>query len=307
MPNELLQRESASVSCVSTVLREPSPRLSVLAPGLPSVSGNSVPRQARYWIGTIPRDDWTPELPSGAQWIKGQPELGESGYRHWQLLVSFAKKVSLVKLRSCLPGTGHYEPTRSAAAEAYVHKEETRDGEPFEFGTKCLNRNSAHDWDAIRTAACSGQLTAIPSDIFIRYYGALRRIAGDYSTPTGIEREVSVYYGPTGTGKSRRAWDESLLGGHVVYAKDPRTKFWCGYRGEDRVIIDEFRGGIDIAHLLRWFDRYPVSVETKGSSIALVASRIWITSNLHPDQWYPELDSASYLALERRITIINMV
>jgi len=61
-------------------------------------------------------------------------------------------------------------------------------------------------------------------------------------------RTCWVYWGRTGTGKSRRAWDEA---GVDAYPKDPRTKFWCGYFGQANVIIDEFRGGIDVAHLLR--------------------------------------------------------
>lgn len=144
-----------------------------LLPSMPTL-----PRQARYWIATIPRDDWNPSLPVGASWCKGQPELGESGYRHWQFVVSFPKKVSLAVIRSCLPGTGHYEPTRSVAAESYCCKEESRDGEPFEFGRKAFQRNSSSDWEAVKTSAIEGRLDEVPADIFIRYYGSLRRIAG---------------------------------------------------------------------------------------------------------------------------------
>lgn len=104
-------------------------------------------------------------------------------------------------------------------------------------------------------------------------------------------------------GKSRLAWE---LAGPVAYSKDPRTKFWCGYRGQEHVVIDEFRGGIDIAHLLRWLDRYAVTVEVKGSSRALCATHYWITSNIHPRFWYPELDSETYAALERRLLITEM-
>jgi len=63
---------------------------------------------------------------------------------------------------------------------------------------------------------------------------------------------------------------------------DPRSKFWDAYSGHEHVVIDEFRGGIDISHMLRWLDRYPVLVEVKGSSVCLKAGVIWITSNLHP-------------------------
>lgn len=111
-----------------------------------------------------------------------------------------------------------------------------------------------------------------------------------------------MYWGVTGAGKSRRAWDEAGLN---AYPKDPRTKFWDGYRNHENVVIDEFRGDIDIAHLLRWFDRYPVIVECKGSSIVLSAKKIWITSNLDPRQWFPNTDQATIDALMRRLTITH--
>lgn len=110
-----------------------------------------------------------------------------------------------------------------------------------------------------------------------------------------------MFWGRTGTGKSLRAWEEA---GVEAYAKDPRTKWWCGYNGQRNVIIDEFRGSVDIAHLLRWFDRYPVRVELKGSTRPFAAENIWITSNLDPRHWYPDLDSETQNALLRRLTNI---
>lgn len=92
-----------------------------------------------------------------------------------------------------------------------------------------------------------------------------------------------------------------------AYAKDPRSKWWCGYQGQEHVIIDEFRGGIDISHMLRWLDRYPVCVETKGGSVPLCATKFWITSNLEPKEWYKEIDEATLLALERRLTNIILL
>jgi len=115
-------------------------------------------------------------------------------------------------------------------------------------------------------------------------------------------RECFVFWGITGSGKSRRAWDEAGLEG---FPKDPRTKFWCGYRDQAHVVIDEFRGGIDIAHMLRWLDRYPVIVEIKGGAVCLAASKIWITSNLSPDDWYPDADQATKDALRRRLQVTH--
>lgn len=86
--------------------------------------------------------------------------------------------------------------------------------------------------------AKKGDLEGIPADIYIRHYGTLKRIALDNLRPVAIDRECQLFVGPTGTGKSRRAWAEA---GMDAYIKNPNTKWWDGYKGQDHVIIDEFR------------------------------------------------------------------
>lgn len=199
--------------------------------------------------------------------------------------------------------TCHAELTRSEASAAYVWKEETRvDGTQFELGAKPINRNDAKDWDRIWECAQRGDLMSIPADIRVNSYRTLRAISADYARPDAMERTCHVFIGDTGTGKSKRAWDEA---GMDAYCKDPNSKFWCGYFGQRNVVIDEFRGRIDVSHLLRWLDRYPVNVEIKGSSVPLCCESFWITTNLEFDQWYPELDIATRDALKRRLTITH--
>jgi len=142
----------------------------------------------------------------------------------------------------------------------------------------------------------------IPPDVQVRHFGQLQRIAAHYAKPGAVERQCHVYWGRTGLGKSHRAWAEAGLD---AYPKVPSTKFWDGYRGHKHVVVDEFRGGISIEHLLRWLDKYPVLVEIKGSAVPLVAEKIWITSNLNPREWYPGLDELTLNALLRRINIIH--
>ena len=263
-------------------------------------------RQGIYWILTVPFADLpTPtSLPESCSWFRGQLEVGEGGFRHWQILVAFRRKSSLSAVKSLWP-TAHAELTRSDAAVAYVWKESTRvSGTQFEFGGKPFQRGSPVDWECVRTLAMSGELDSrdIPPDVFIRCYSALRKIAGDFAKPVGITRRIKVFCGPTATGKSRRAWDEA---GFDAYPKNPNTKFWDGYRGHRHVVCDEYRGRIDISYLLTWTDRYPVLVEVKGSSVVLAAEAIWFTSNIHPRLWYPELDSATVDALLRRLEIVE--
>lgn len=257
------------------------------------------PAQARWWILTIPHAHFLPYQPPAVKFIRGQLELGAGGFLHWQLIVHFRQPSRLAAVRA-LFGDFHAEPTRSAAALEYVWKEDTRvPNTQFELGEMPVNRAVAADWDRVRTAARAGELDAIPADIYVRNYSNLKRIAVDHMEPVALVREVYVFWGRTGTGKSRRAWAESGLD---AYPKDPRSKFWDGYRGQESVVVDEFRGGIDISHLLRWLDRYPVIVEVKGSSVVLRATKLWITSNISPDDWYPELDAETKAALRRRFT-----
>jgi len=265
-----------------------------------SVSGQR--RQGIYWLGTIARESgWQPCLPKGISWICGQLEKGDGGFEHYQVCFSTSKKTSLAAVVTLWhPIIGHWELSRSTAAEQYCTKLESRIAEPFEYGRKPIKRQSITDWDLVRSQATAGEFEQIPSDIFVRFYSSLCKIRSDYLQPLAVERSCNVFWGKTGTGKSKTAWEHAGLD---AYAKDPRTKFWCGYRSQQCVIIDEFRGSIDISHLLRWLDRYPVRVELKGSSTPLMATTFWITSNIHPNQWYPELDQETYLALERRLVI----
>ena len=262
--------------------------------------------KAKYWILTIPVNDWIipAVLPAGICYIRGQQERGDAGgYHHWQLLAIWANQVRLATVKRVFGNTAHAEPSRSVAADDYVWKEDTRiPDSQFELGEKPIRRNSSTDWAAVKRAACEGRLDDLPPDVFVQHYRTLRTISADYAKPHSIVRRVVVYWGPTGVGKSRRAWE---LAGADAYPKDPNSKFWDGYRAHQTVVIDEFRGLINISHILRWFDRYPVLVEIKGSATVFCATTIYVTSNLHPRDWYPDLDEPTKLALLRRLEIVE--
>jgi hypothetical protein len=261
-------------------------------------------RQGIYWLLTIPEDDWAPCLPEGVTWIRGQLESGATtGYSHWQLVCGTRSKVSLRGIKELFGDSCHAELSRSEAASAYVWKDETAvDGTRFELGEKPFNRSASTDWDSIWELATRGDFLSIPADIRVRHYRTIRSISADFAQPIGMVRTCDVFIGPTGTGKSKLAWERA---GMDAYVKDPNSKFWCGYSGQRIVVIDEFRGRIDVSHLLRWLDRYPCNVEIKGSSVPLCCESFFITSNLEVDQWYPELDTDTLEALKRRIKVTH--
>ena len=64
-------------------------------------------------------------------------------------------------------------------------------------------------------------------------------------------------------------------------------KWWDGYHGEETVIFDGLKGSSMRLHDFQLIvDRYPVKVETKGSTVELSATTLVFTSNKHPSEWY---------------------
>lgn len=94
----------------------------------------------RQWIGTISAGTWTvpTNLEAPTTYLKGQKEIGEGGYEHYQLIAYFSSPVRLSRVQLLLNApSAHFEKTRSKAAEAYVWKEATRvPGSQFELGRK---------------------------------------------------------------------------------------------------------------------------------------------------------------------------
>ena len=265
---------------------------------------NVTTAKASWWLATAPWHLFVPWLPPGITYIKGQLETGEGGFRHWQFVIN-TKQCRLSKLKTIFGDGIHFEPSKSAAANEYVHKEETSvAGTRFELGQLPFKRNSATDWQRIRELAMEGNLQHIdiPGDVFVKYYHSLRSIAKDSAKPVPRgPQEVNVYWGKAGSGKTRKVFDEV---GEVYYIKTPTTKWFDGYRGEETIIIDEFRGVIDVSHILKWLDRYPCAVEVKGSQVHLKSRKWYITSNLRPEEWYPLIDNETKEALLRRLTNI---
>lgn len=211
--------------------------------------------QGKYWIITYgttatAHEDFD-EMPlswwndRGIVYTKGQLELGDTtDYYHWQFVVCFGKKVRLGRLQTIFGANRHFELTRSEQANEYVHLDETSQGRRWEKGRLPTRRNNSTDWDKVWNDAKTGKIEDIPASIRVMSYNALKKIQMDHMKPEGIEKEVTVYYGPTGTGKSRRAWQKATLD---AYPKAPTTKFWDGYQGQENIVMDEFFGQIEVS------------------------------------------------------------
>lgn len=241
----------------------------------------------------------------GSMYLIYGKEVGENGTPHLQGYLYFKSQRTFKSLKKKLGDRVHIEKQRGTCEQAIDYCK--KDGSIVELGTAPMSRKRKGEveqdrWGEIWTAAKEGRVEDIPARERVMCYNKIRKIEKDYLKPEAVAKEVYVFWGTTGTGKSHRAWDEAGLD---AYPKCPRVKFWEGYQGHENVVIDEFRGAIDISHMLRWLDKWPVIVENKGGSTVLKARRIWITSNLHPVDWYPDLDQETKDALLRRLKITH--
>lgn len=279
---------------------------------------NGQPQQVgRWWILTLSCADYpdTPALAADAVYAKGQQERGAGGFLHWQIVVCFQANKRRSGVVERYPGA-HAELTRSPAALAYVWKEDTRvEGSQFEHGTPPFKRNNKVDWAKQLELAKGGRLGEMEPGVVIRNFSAISKIAAAHYVPVMRDQPVvKVFWGVTGSGKSHTAMHQATQTDNGsfanVYYKAGSNKWWDGYRGQTKVVIEEFDGCIGITHLLKWFDKYPCGVEVKGGCEPLLATEFWVTSNVSPDEWWGRQEGKKpteeqLAALRRRIQVTH--
>lgn len=127
-----------------------------------------------------------------------------------------------------------------------------------------------------------------------RSFEAYRDLHNEPSFRSNLE--VYLLVGDPGTGKTRFVYEYSQ--GDVWINSDPTLKWFDGYNQQGTVLLDDFRGGAELALLLRILDIYPTQVQIKGGWKPWNPTRIFLTSNVEPEFWYPSDDIAP---LRRRI------
>jgi len=248
-------------------------------------------------------------------WIIGR-EIGEQGTPHLQGYATFKRQHTFDALRRLLGFRAHIERSKGNPKQNrdYCSKAEdfTEGGELPTNGGRPPTRDAlATDFMVAVGRGAAGVAEFAHSFPGTYIFSGHNMLRNALSIKPAIERpSVSVLWlwGLPGAGKSRRAHELYPN----AYVKDPRTKWWNGYMCETDVIIDDFGPmGIDINHLLRWFDRYKCNVETKGGMIPLYACNFIVTSNFEPSDCFKDKDGVPHPqmdALYRRIELeeINM-
>jgi len=242
-------------------------------------------------------------------------QCSTTGRVHFQGFFKFSRSIRRTALSDACTAAGypgiHLEAVRSSeqACIKYCSKDDTRLDGPWEFGDRPA------DASAKRSAKLSELYASIDSGVSSLEMFKNRRFSSqaqyrlirDYEFVTRkpqrdstVAPNVVVYFGPSGSGKSRRVFGEFPDAYRFIPCGDKSVQWFDGYSGERVVIIDDLKDhAIPYLYLLQLLDRYPMQVQVKGSMVPLLATEWHITSAMTPEEWFPlqEVDE-----LYRRIT-----
>lgn len=279
--------------------------------------------RGRTWCFTLNNPNRTPEEVFASLDTDGklryaimQRERGAAGTEHYQGYCEFTAPLRFARVQTLIFGA-HIEPRRGTRDQArdYCRKEESRVAGPWEFGEFGEERPGARtDLVALRESVKSGEVKD-RRDLMERYPGEFARypkfcsaLFDVYLPARDIPPEVHLLYGPTGCGKTRL----------VRETTPPDSTWWSGiggsqwfdsYDSQTDAVFDDFAGkmsGYALTDLLRLLDRYPLRVPIKGGFVNWLPRRIWITTNIHPREWYDYTSREEhYDALCRRFTYVS--
>jgi len=220
---------------------------------------------------------------------------GTEGRWHLQGYLECSRQMSKRQLRT-LPAFGNtwFRVARGSREqnESYCSKLATHVSGPYSWGTPLVGQGRRSDLSAIKRMIDDGanllDVAEVDFSAFCRYnrgfqlYKRLKAKRRDEPT------ECVVIVGPSGSGKSRHAFDMCRNVSTYVMMNSSGGNVWMEqYDGEHTVVWDEFYGGrCRWSTLLQMLDRYPCYLDCKGSSTCFNSKRIIFTSNQHPKDWY---------------------
>jgi len=258
-------------------------------------------------------------------------EVGEKGTPHLQCYVELHTQIAMGAFKKAVGGACHLSERNGSAKEAagyckkgsgdrpesgsyedYYHTPHPMwDGE--ESG-KCSEQGRRADLDELADTILTGKRTldeiTVEQPMAFHQYGRTLGKLEDIALRKKFRTEMTQgiwYWGPAAAGKSHKAYEGFHPDTH--YSKPLEDVWWDGYKGQETVILNEFRAcHLKFSTLLAICDKWPYSVPRRCREPApFLATRIIITSIMHPRQVYATLeDDESWAQIERRFEIIHL-
>lgn len=264
-----------------------------------------------------------PERRSTFRYCCFQLEVGqETARRHCQgyIYLQSARRLTYVKqligqfglhTRYGAELRPHIERSRGSPQQNrdYCSKPDTAVPDTFREIGQLPRQGQRSDLNELAEAIAQGEdisdiAAQFPTE-YIKYSRGIQALKTALSSrPRSATVAPTVYwwFGPTGTGKSRLAFETYP----DAYIKMPTNKWWDGYEAQTVVILDDYRPSMCPFHeLLRLLDRYPMKVEYKGGSTELQATTFVITTCERPELLWQGKTDEMIDQLIRRISEIT--
>lgn len=241
-------------------------------------------------------------------------ETGESGTLHVQGYVQLKKPVRYRQVQTLIspdrPSQVHVEICRGSHDQArnYIANDDKEGSFGWWEVGNATSQGTRADLMEVKSMIDNGKTQF---EVANEYFGtwvhshralsAYQNLVKQNTIPRWRQLHVTVLYGPTGTGKTRRAADHPSF-----FMLNQGNGVWFdGYSGQERLILDDFTGWMPLAQLLKVLDGYPLRLDVKGGTTWAAWTEVILTSNLHPKDWYsPEVTLKHPGALERRLNEI---
>jgi len=171
------------------------------------------------------------------------------------------------------------------------------------------------DLDETKECIMKGDITvdqiAVENPHMFHMYGRTMERIEDIAMRQRYRTEMTKgiwYTGPSGSNKSRTCFEGFDPDTHYVKSLDEADlKWWDGYKGQETVIFDEFRGQISFPYMLRLMDRYPLSVSRRGREpVPFMAKRLLISSIRHPRDVYVRQEGEPWEQFDRRCDVVEL-
>lgn len=205
----------------------------------------------------------------------------------------------------------HIESRKGTQDEArnYCMKSESQIKQPIELGTfttQGRRTDIRQMYDLLKKGSTPNDIMEQYPTLYVKYYKAIDRVYNNLNqSREGKFRnvQVEVLYGEAGTSKTRQVYEKE--GTENVYRlnqSNSQNLWFDGYTNQRVLLIDDYYGWIKYGTLLQLLDGYYMRLEKKGGFTYSNWTKIYITSNNHPKEWYKK---GMTPALERRINFIS--
>ncbi len=281
--------------------------------------------QARRWVLTINNptqtDEEMQEYLENLEHIKYfmfQREKGEKEETiHFQMFVIFSIGKRFNTVKGYFP-TAHIEQAKGTNVQCrdYCSKTETRVSGPYEFGQFAEERSRTdikQFFDMIDEGASDIELRKLFPTLFLKEFNklnALRMVKPiDYSKQKR-DVEVTYVYGESGSGKTTYV-EDLTIDDTVFYVDTFDNSAFTGYKGENVLLIDEFKGQFGLQFMNRLLDSSPVKLRGLNFLGQACFTKVYIISNFRYKDLYQDEQKenwAQYQGFVRRLhKIIRIV